>query len=189
MGYASGEHQQALFATGIVLFIIIMILNATAEAGNYLKSIFTAHVKTAEWLRQRNIITMKAMVNEKYVCVDTNQQSVMVADRSVADTWEKYEKITNSDGTISLCSLANNKYVCADLNQSSKLIARSDSIDSWEKFKVVDMGSGNIALQSLANNKYVSCDRNNRDDCMPIEITQVYGRHLPYQTQCSTEYQ
>lgn len=31
MGYASGEHQQALFATGIVLFIIIMILNAFAQ--------------------------------------------------------------------------------------------------------------------------------------------------------------
>ncbi|WP_312432964.1 phosphate ABC transporter permease subunit PstC [Lacrimispora sp.] len=31
MGYASGEHQQALFATGIVLFVIIMVLNATAQ--------------------------------------------------------------------------------------------------------------------------------------------------------------
>ncbi len=31
MGYASGEHQQALFATGIVLLIIIMILNASAQ--------------------------------------------------------------------------------------------------------------------------------------------------------------
>jgi len=31
MGYASGVHQQALFATGIVLFIIIMILNASAQ--------------------------------------------------------------------------------------------------------------------------------------------------------------
>ncbi|MBR0577153.1 phosphate ABC transporter permease subunit PstC [Proteiniclasticum sp. BAD-10] len=31
MGYASGEHQQALFATGIVLFVVIMILNATAQ--------------------------------------------------------------------------------------------------------------------------------------------------------------
>ena len=31
MGYASGEHQQALFATGIVLFIAIMILNSTAQ--------------------------------------------------------------------------------------------------------------------------------------------------------------
>ena len=31
MGYASGEHQQALFATGIVLFVIIMTLNATAQ--------------------------------------------------------------------------------------------------------------------------------------------------------------
>ncbi len=31
MGYASGEHQEALFATGIVLFVIIMILNAAAQ--------------------------------------------------------------------------------------------------------------------------------------------------------------
>lgn len=31
MGYASGEHQQALFATGIVLLVIIMILNSVAQ--------------------------------------------------------------------------------------------------------------------------------------------------------------
>lgn len=31
MGYASGDHQQALFATGIVLLIIIMILNSAAQ--------------------------------------------------------------------------------------------------------------------------------------------------------------
>lgn len=31
MGYASGEHQQALFATGIVLFVMIMLLNSAAQ--------------------------------------------------------------------------------------------------------------------------------------------------------------
>ncbi len=31
MGYASGDHSQALFATGIVLLIIIMILNSIAQ--------------------------------------------------------------------------------------------------------------------------------------------------------------
>ncbi|MEA4847580.1 MAG: phosphate ABC transporter permease subunit PstC [Clostridiaceae bacterium] len=31
MGYASGEHQKALFATGIVLFVFIMLLNITAN--------------------------------------------------------------------------------------------------------------------------------------------------------------
>jgi ABC-type phosphate transport system permease subunit len=30
MGYASGDHRQALFATGIVLFVIIMVLNTIA---------------------------------------------------------------------------------------------------------------------------------------------------------------
>jgi len=31
MGYAAGEHRQALFATGVILFIIIMILNTIAN--------------------------------------------------------------------------------------------------------------------------------------------------------------
>ena len=31
MGYASGDHRQALFATGLVLLAIIMILNASAQ--------------------------------------------------------------------------------------------------------------------------------------------------------------
>ena len=30
MGYAAGEHRQALFATGVVLFVIIMVLNTIA---------------------------------------------------------------------------------------------------------------------------------------------------------------
>ncbi len=30
MGYASGDHQQALFATGVILFVMIMILNLAA---------------------------------------------------------------------------------------------------------------------------------------------------------------
>ncbi|MCY2928261.1 MAG: phosphate ABC transporter permease subunit PstC [Planctomycetota bacterium] len=32
MGYAAGDHRKALFATGVVLFVIIMILNTTALA-------------------------------------------------------------------------------------------------------------------------------------------------------------
>jgi phosphate ABC transporter permease protein PstC len=32
LGYASGKHQQALFATGVILFVMIMILNLAATA-------------------------------------------------------------------------------------------------------------------------------------------------------------
>jgi len=34
MGYAAGEHKQALFATGVVLFVIIMILNTLANVSS-----------------------------------------------------------------------------------------------------------------------------------------------------------
>jgi phosphate transport system permease protein len=30
MGYAAGDHRQALFATGVTLFVSIMILNTIA---------------------------------------------------------------------------------------------------------------------------------------------------------------
>jgi phosphate transport system permease protein len=32
MGYATGLHREALFATGVVLFVLIMVLNAAALA-------------------------------------------------------------------------------------------------------------------------------------------------------------
>ena len=32
MGYAAGDHRRALFATGVILFVIIMILNTAALA-------------------------------------------------------------------------------------------------------------------------------------------------------------
>jgi phosphate ABC transporter permease protein PstC len=32
LGYAAGEHRQALFATGVILFVIIMVLNTVANA-------------------------------------------------------------------------------------------------------------------------------------------------------------
>ena len=32
MGYATGLHRQALFATGVVLFVVVMILNSLAMA-------------------------------------------------------------------------------------------------------------------------------------------------------------
>jgi hypothetical protein len=31
MAYASGDHRQALFATGVVLFVMIMLLNIMAN--------------------------------------------------------------------------------------------------------------------------------------------------------------
>ena len=38
MGYAQGDHRQALFATGVVLFVIIMILNTIALAASRQRS-------------------------------------------------------------------------------------------------------------------------------------------------------
>jgi len=39
MGYASGEHRQALFATGVILFVIIMVLNTIANVTSSRKKV------------------------------------------------------------------------------------------------------------------------------------------------------
>ncbi|TFE27520.1 cellulase family glycosylhydrolase [Cohnella luojiensis] len=104
--------------------------------------------------------SIRAVVNNNYVCAEDAGGSPLVADRTTVGGWEKFNVINNSDGTISLLALANNKYVTADLNQSTKLIARATTIQDWEKFRIVDRGDGKVALQALANNKFVSADLN-----------------------------
>ncbi|WP_127508530.1 glycoside hydrolase family 19 protein [Paenibacillus humicus] len=104
--------------------------------------------------------TIKAAVNNHFVSADQAGASPLIANRTVAQNWEKFNVIHNSDNTVSFLSIANNKYVTADLNQGTKLIARASTIQAWEKFRKIDRGNGKIALQAVANNLYVSVDLN-----------------------------
>ncbi|WP_049867592.1 glycoside hydrolase family 16 protein [Paenibacillus sp. D9] len=104
--------------------------------------------------------TIKAAVNNHFVSADQAGASPLVANRAVAQNWEKFNVIHNSDNTVSFLSIANNKYVTADLNQGTKLIARASTIQAWEKFRKIDRGNGKTALQAVANNLYVSVDLN-----------------------------
>ncbi|GKU26382.1 chitosanase [Clostridium folliculivorans] len=105
--------------------------------------------------------SITSVYNGSYISADNYGNNPLVANRTTAGDWEKFQVIQNSDGTISLLSKINNKYVCADLNNGTKLVARSTTIDGWEKFKLVILSDGNVGLQAMANNKYVCADYNN----------------------------
>jgi hypothetical protein len=104
--------------------------------------------------------SIKAMANNDFVSADNAGASPLIANRTVAQGWEEFKLINNSDGTVSFLAMVNNKYVTADINQGGKLIAEATTIQQWEKFKEVDLGNGTVAFQALVNNQFVSCDLN-----------------------------
>lgn len=122
------------------------------------------------------VIVLRAGANGKYVCADNAGNSALIANSASIIDWVKFDRIDNTDGTVSFKSKANGKYVCADNGGANPLIANRDAIGLWEKFTIVDAGSGNIALKASANNKYVCADNSgnnpliaNRDTVGPWE--------------------
>jgi len=119
-------------------------------------------------------VSLIASSNGNYISANNYGDDPLIANRNSADTWEKFNEISNFDGTISFRSGANGKYVCADLNQSAKLIARSTSIDTWEKFKKVKQSNGTIALLAMANKKYV-CSELDKEGVLYADRDSVEG--------------
>ena len=94
----------------------------------------------------------------KFICMNKDGDAELIANRTVADEWETFALIMNSQGSWSLQSNANGKFICADLNQDGRLIARNETIDVSAEFELVPIGGKRprFALKSKATNKYVS---------------------------------
>jgi hypothetical protein len=104
------------------------------------------------------VISLRSLANNLYVCADNYGTSPLIANRSVASTWESFLVVDQGNGNVALQSQANNLFVCADNAGSSPLIANRSVAGIWETFKWIDRGNGNVAFQSLANNLYVCAD-------------------------------
>ncbi|MGW3412580.1 fascin domain-containing protein [Streptomyces sp. NPDC000888] len=58
----------------------------------------------------------------------------LIADRTAIGTWETFQLVHNSNGTVSLLASANGKYVTADNGGADPLIANRTAIGTWEQF-------------------------------------------------------
>lgn len=107
-------------------------------------------------------VYLTAIANENLVCAENYGADPLVSNKQARGTWETFDLITNSDGTVSLRSHINQKYVCTDITTTAaSLIAKSDSIGNAEKFTMEALGDGTYGFKALANGKYVTCDMNN----------------------------
>jgi hypothetical protein len=72
-----------------------------------------------------------------YVTADNAGASPLIANRTAIGTWETFQLIRNSNGTVSLLALANTMYVTAENAGASPLIANRTAIGTWEQFDLI----------------------------------------------------
>lgn len=86
-------------------------------------------------------VSLKSVINNKYVCAVIDEDSQLLARSDSASAWEKFQIEKIQDGEYALKACANGKYVKADLDNGGKLVAVSDSVaGAWESFKITKPG-------------------------------------------------
>jgi len=108
--------------------------------------------------KHKAIITLKA-ANGKFVCADRNLEGKLIADRSKAVEWERFELTIDDFWKCSLLSWQN-KYVTVESTPNSELIAKSDRSHEKELFSFEKLNDNKFAIKDY-NNKYVKPDSQN----------------------------
>jgi hypothetical protein len=104
------------------------------------------------------VVSFRAMANNMIVTADNAGASPLIANRTAIGTWEQFDLINNSNGTISFRAHANNMIVTADNAGASPLIANRTAIGTWEQFTLINNSNGTISLRAMANNMIVTAD-------------------------------
>jgi hypothetical protein len=99
-----------------------------------------------------------AHADDRWVTAEAAGSQPLIANRGAIDQWERFEFITNADGSTSLRSYVNDKYVTAEAAGAKPLIANRTAIGLWEKFQLITNSDGSISLRSYANGRYVTAE-------------------------------
>jgi hypothetical protein len=118
----------------------------------------TTCTTTAKTCAVGTTVSIQSMENSMFASARSDNNLNVMAEASVASTWEQFDIVDGGSGFVALKSHMNNEYVSADLAVSSSgpLRARSTSIGPWEQFTFVKQANGYYALKANANGHYVS---------------------------------
>ena len=94
--------------------------------------------------------------NGMFVTAEAGGNQPLIANRSQAGPWEKFDVTYVSGDQIQLRAEANGKFVCAEAAGTQPLIANRTWAYSWETFRLIRNTDGTVTLVAAANNKYVS---------------------------------
>lgn len=94
--------------------------------------------------------------NRLYISAEGGGGGLLVAKRSVAGDWEKFEVVDRGAGKIALRTFYG-QYLCAEAGGGDLLLANRTVAGDWETFEQLDRGNGRIALRCFGG-QYVRAE-------------------------------
>jgi Glycosyl hydrolases family 16 len=108
--------------------------------------------------------TIRAVANNNFVSATATGTSFLTATAPAAGSWEEFQVINNSDGTVSFRATISGNFVAADVGlgapNTNRLIANRTAASTWERFWLEPQSNGTVAIRAVANNLYVAADLN-----------------------------
>ena len=104
--------------------------------------------------------TITAAANGRVVSAEAAGAGYLIANRTAASTWEQFQVVNNTDGTVSIRATINGRFVTTDMANGARLIASQTASGNNEKFRMVAQTGGTVAFQAVSNNQWVSADLN-----------------------------
>jgi hypothetical protein len=111
-----------------------------------------------KWRLSGTVVGLRARVNSQIVAAESAGAQPLIANRPVADGWERFDLIDNADGTVSLRAQVNTRYVGAPNGGASSLIADSTAIGAAQEFDLVYNSDGSFSFRAHANSRIVTAE-------------------------------
>ncbi|GIF49341.1 hypothetical protein DFJ67_2164 [Asanoa ferruginea] len=102
-------------------------------------------------------IALLSLDADRFMTVSDNTSALELGAVRVAGDADKFQIVTNADGSISLRSKLNGKYVSAD-SEDRTLTANRDTIGPWEKFTRYAPGVGPNPILAGVNDRFVTAE-------------------------------
>jgi hypothetical protein len=104
------------------------------------------------------VVSLRARVNNAYVCAENAGDGALIANRAAIGGWEQFDLLDAGGGNIALRSHANGKLVTAENAGNSQLIPNRTAIGLWETFQLVRNPNGSVSLLARVNGRYVTAE-------------------------------
>ena len=104
------------------------------------------------------VVSLRARVNNAYVCAENAGDGALIANRTAIGGWEQFDLLDAGSGNIALRAHANGKLVTAENAGASQLIPNRTAIGLWETFQLIRNPNGSVSLLARVNNRYVTAE-------------------------------
>ncbi|GGM13794.1 M15 family metallopeptidase [Nakamurella endophytica] len=108
------------------------------------------------------VVSLRAQINDRLVTAENRGADPLIANRTAAGPWEKFDMLLLGSGRVALRAHANGRFVCAESRGTEPLIANRTTVGPWETFVLVRNSDGTVSLRAVINGRYVTAESHGR---------------------------